>query len=136
MTGLRRGWSADAVVVLTLVVLHFTLYRFFGRWPAMPNLLIGGLLLAALRMQEPVGVGVLLRERASLGTGEAVIGGVLGIAGHANGAAILDLDEDAAVGVAEAADRRVGLGCHGSRGGSRYFGGVTPLRSRKSWISH
>jgi len=51
LTGLRRGWSADAVVVVTLVVLHFTLYRFFGRWPAMPNLLIGALLLAALRMR-------------------------------------------------------------------------------------
>jgi len=47
----RRGWSADLAVVVGLVILHFTLYRFFVRWPAMPNFLIGGLLLAALRMR-------------------------------------------------------------------------------------
>jgi len=49
--GSKRGWSPDAAVVLALVVLHFTLFRFFVRWPAMPNFLIGGLLLAALRLR-------------------------------------------------------------------------------------
>ncbi len=48
---LRRGWSADAFVVGALVILHFTLYRLFVQWPAAPNLLIGGLLLGALRMR-------------------------------------------------------------------------------------
>jgi cell shape-determining protein MreD len=49
--GSRRGWSPDAAVVVALVLLHFTLYRFFVRWPAMPNFLIGGLLLASLRLR-------------------------------------------------------------------------------------
>jgi cell shape-determining protein MreD len=51
LTRSKRGWSPDAAVVLALVVLHFTLFRFFVRWPAMPNFLIGGLLLAALRLR-------------------------------------------------------------------------------------
>ena len=49
--GSRRGWSPDAAVVVALVILHFTLYRFFARWPVMPNFLIGGLLLASLRLR-------------------------------------------------------------------------------------
>ena len=51
MASSRRGWSPDAVVVVALIVLHFTLYRFFVQWPALPNLMIGGLLLAALRLR-------------------------------------------------------------------------------------
>ena len=51
MADSRRAWSPDAVVVVALILLHFTLYRFFVRWPALPNLLIGGLLLAALRLR-------------------------------------------------------------------------------------
>jgi cell shape-determining protein MreD len=37
--------------VVALLLLHFTLYRFFVRWPAMPNFLVGGLLLTALRLR-------------------------------------------------------------------------------------
>jgi len=51
LAGSRRGWSPDAFVIVALIVLHFTLYRFFVRWPALPNLMIGGLLLAALRLR-------------------------------------------------------------------------------------
>lgn len=51
MTFSRRRASPDLLLVLGLLVVHFTLYRFFVRWPAMPNLLIGALLLGALRMQ-------------------------------------------------------------------------------------
>ena len=51
MAGVRRGVSPDAILVIVLILIHFTLYGFFGRWPAMPNLLIGGLLLAALRIR-------------------------------------------------------------------------------------
>ena len=47
----RRGWSPDAIMVVALLLLHFTLYRFFVSWPAMPNFLVGGLLLAALRVR-------------------------------------------------------------------------------------
>jgi cell shape-determining protein MreD len=46
-----RRWGPDAVVVVGLLLLHFTLYRFFVRWPAMPNFLVGGLLLTALRVR-------------------------------------------------------------------------------------
>jgi len=49
--GSRRGWTPDGVLVVALVLVHLTLFRFFVRWPAMPNFLIGGLLLAALRMR-------------------------------------------------------------------------------------
>jgi len=47
----RRGWGPDAIVVVVLLLLHFTLYRFFVRWPAMPNFLVGGVLLLALRLR-------------------------------------------------------------------------------------
>lgn len=50
-TSNRGGWSPDTVMVVALILLHFTLYRFFVRWPAMPNLLIGALLLASLRLR-------------------------------------------------------------------------------------
>ncbi|MEK6253255.1 MAG: hypothetical protein N2B05_01025 [Gemmatimonadales bacterium] len=73
MTGPKRGWSADAFVVVALVILHFTLYRFFGRWPAMPNLLIGGLLLAALRMRAGYA--------AFLGFGMGVLEAAMGMEG-------------------------------------------------------
>ncbi len=33
------------------MILHFTLYRLFVQWPGTPNLLIGALLLGALRMR-------------------------------------------------------------------------------------
>ncbi|MDP2469472.1 MAG: rod shape-determining protein MreD [Candidatus Palauibacterales bacterium] len=51
MAGSRRGVSPDVVLVVTLVLVHFTMYRFLVRWPAMPNFLIGGLLLAALHLR-------------------------------------------------------------------------------------
>lgn len=73
MTVLRRGWSADAVVVVILVVLHFTLYRFFSAWPALPNLLIGGLLLGALRMRAGYA--------AFLGFGLGVLEAAMGMEG-------------------------------------------------------
>jgi cell shape-determining protein MreD len=47
----RRGWGPDAIAVVALLLLHFTLYRFFVRWPAMPNFLVGGVLLLALRLR-------------------------------------------------------------------------------------
>jgi len=53
----RRRISPDLVVVLVLLVVHFTLYRFFVRWPVMPNLMIGALLIGALRM--PAGIAAL-----------------------------------------------------------------------------
>lgn len=70
MTALRRGWSVDVVMVVALVILHFTLYRSFVRWPVLPNLLIGGLLLAALRMRA----GYAAFTGFSLGVLEAAMG--------------------------------------------------------------
>jgi len=52
VVGVRRGVSPDAILVVVLILIHFTLYGVFVRWPAMPNLLIGGLLLAALRIRS------------------------------------------------------------------------------------
>jgi hypothetical protein len=60
-------------VVVILVVLHFTLYRFFGAWPALPNLLIGGLLLGALRMRAGYA--------AFLGFGLGVLEAAMGMEG-------------------------------------------------------
>ena len=47
----RRRWAPDAIVVLAILVAHFTLHRFLVSWPGMPSLLIGALLLGALRLQ-------------------------------------------------------------------------------------
>ncbi len=47
----RGRWAPDAIVVLGLLVLHFSLRRFLVGWPGMPSLLIGALLLGALRMR-------------------------------------------------------------------------------------
>jgi len=69
----RRGWSPDAVVVVALIVLHFTLYRFFVRWPALPNFMVGGLLLAALHLRAGYA--------AFLGFGLGVLEAVMGLAG-------------------------------------------------------
>lgn len=49
--GVKRRWAPDAIVVLALLVVHFTLHRFLVSWPGMPNLLVGALLLGALRMR-------------------------------------------------------------------------------------
>ena len=68
--GSRRRWSPDAVVVVALVLLHFTLFRFFVGWPAMPNFLVGGLLLAALRLRA----GYAAFFGFSLGVLEAAMG--------------------------------------------------------------
>jgi cell shape-determining protein MreD len=70
LTGARRGWSPDAVVVVALLILHLTLFRFFVRWPAMPNFLIGSLLLAALRLRA----GYAAFFGFSLGVLEAAMG--------------------------------------------------------------
>ena len=51
MTVSRRGPSPDLIVVAGLLILHFTFHRFFVQWPFLPNLLIGALLLAALRLR-------------------------------------------------------------------------------------
>ena len=83
MTGFRRGWSADAVVVVALVILHFMLYRFLVRWPAMPNLLVGGLLLAALRMRAGYA--------AFLGFGLGVLEAAMGLEGLGTTSLILAL---------------------------------------------
>jgi len=68
--GSRRGWGPDAAVVVALVILHFTLFRFFVRWPVTPNFLIGGLLLAALRLRA----GYAAFFGFSLGVLEAAMG--------------------------------------------------------------
>ncbi|MCK5483930.1 MAG: hypothetical protein KAJ13_09495, partial [Gemmatimonadetes bacterium] len=81
--GFRRGWSADVVVVVVLVILHFTLYRFLVRWPAMPNLLVGGLLLAALRMRAGYA--------AFLGFGLGVLEAAMGLEGLGTTSLILAL---------------------------------------------
>jgi len=86
LTGFRRGWSADAVVVVALVILHFTLYRFLVRWPEMPNLLVGGLLLAALRMRAGyaafLGFGLGVLEAAMGLEGLGTISLVLALVGY------------------------------------------------------
>ncbi len=81
--GFRRAWSADVVVVVVLVILHFTLYRFLVRWPAMPNLLVGGLLLAALRMRAGYA--------AFLGFGLGVLEAAMGLEGLGTTSLILAL---------------------------------------------
>ena len=48
----RRTVLVDVGVVAGLILIHFTFHRFFARWPLAPNLLIGGLLLAALRLRS------------------------------------------------------------------------------------
>jgi len=70
VVGARRGVSPDAILVVVLILIHFTLYGFFVRWPAMPNLLIGGLLLAALRIRA----GYAAFLGFSLGVLEAAMG--------------------------------------------------------------
>ena len=50
-------------------------------------------------------MGMLFRKRATLGTAESEIGGVVGITDDTNGPAVLDGDEDSAIRVAETADR-------------------------------
>ena len=68
MAGSRRGLGPDAFVVVGLLLLHFALYRYFVRWPAMPNFLVGGLLLTALRVRAGyaafVGFGLGVLEAA------------------------------------------------------------------------
>lgn len=44
----RRDSLFEMLVVGGLVTLHFTFHRFFAQWSIAPNLLLGGLLLAAL----------------------------------------------------------------------------------------
>ncbi len=83
MTGFRRGWSADAALVVGLMILHFTLYRFFVRWPAMPNFLIGGLLLAALRMRAGYA--------AFLGFGLGMLEAAMGLEGLGTTSLVLTL---------------------------------------------
>jgi len=71
------------VVVVALVILHFTLYRFLVRWPAMPNLLVGGLLLAALRMRAGYA--------AFLGFGLGVLEAAMGLEGLGTTSLVLAL---------------------------------------------
>lgn len=44
----RRDSLLEVLLVAGLIILHFTFHRFFAQWPFAPNLLVGGLLLAAL----------------------------------------------------------------------------------------
>lgn len=71
------------MVVVALVILHFTLYRFLVRWPAMPNLLVGGLLLAALRMRAGYA--------AFLGFGLGVLEAAMGLEGLGTTSLVLAL---------------------------------------------
>jgi hypothetical protein len=72
--------------VVALVILHFTLYRFLVRWPVMPSFLIGGLLLAALRLRAGYAaflgfsLGVLEAAMALVGLGTISI--VLTVVGY------------------------------------------------------
>ena len=47
----RRAAVVDVAAVTLLILVHFTFHRFFMRWPVAPNLLIGALLLSALRLR-------------------------------------------------------------------------------------
>ena len=71
------------MVVVALVILHFTLYRFLVRWPVMPNLLVGGLLLAALRMRAGYA--------AFLGFGLGVLEAAMGLEGLGTTSLVLAL---------------------------------------------
>ncbi len=71
------------MAVVALVILHFTLYRFLVRWPAMPNLLVGGLLLAALRMRAGYA--------AFLGFGLGVLEAAMGLEGLGTTSLVLAL---------------------------------------------
>ena len=51
MTAGRRVATVDVIVIVALLLIHFTFHRFFVRWPIAPNFLIGALLLAALRLR-------------------------------------------------------------------------------------
>lgn len=86
MTLHRRRPSPDLIIVVALLVVHFTLYRFFVRWPAMPNLMIGALLLGALRMQAGyaavLGFGLGLLEAAMGLEGLGTISIILTIVGY------------------------------------------------------
>ena len=72
---------------------------------------------ALLRVEEAVGVVVLLRELAALDAGEPLVHRVLRIAAHLDRAPVLDVDLDAAEGVAEAAEGLLGLDGHGGASG-------------------
>ncbi len=47
----RRAAAVDVGLVVGLILIHFTFHRFFVRWVVAPDLLVGGLLLAALRLR-------------------------------------------------------------------------------------
>jgi hypothetical protein len=74
------------IIILVLLVVHFTLYRFFVRWPAMPNLMIGALLLGALRLQAgyaaAFGFGLGILEAAMGLEGLGTISVILTIVGY------------------------------------------------------
>jgi len=71
---------------VALILLHFMLYRFFVRWPALPNLMIGGLLLAALRLRAGYaafcGFSLGLLEAAMALAGFGTISIVLTVVGY------------------------------------------------------
>ena len=82
------------------------------------GLLVGDIMVypgggALLRVEEAVGVVVLLGQLAALDAGESLVHRVLGVATDLDGTAILDVDLDGAEGVAEAAEGLLGLDGHG-----------------------
>jgi len=86
VTRARRGWGPDALVIVGLLVLHFTFYRYFVRWPALPNLLVGALLLTALHLRAGyaafVGFGLGVLEAAMGLEGLGSISAVLAVIGY------------------------------------------------------
>lgn len=69
----RRAAVADVAVVTGLLIVHFTFHRFFVRWPVAPNLLVGALLLAALRLRSG--------HAAILGFGLGILEAAMGLEG-------------------------------------------------------
>jgi hypothetical protein len=61
------------IAVVGLLILHFTFHRFLVKWPFLPDLLIGALLLAALRMRAGYA--------AFLGFSLGVLEAAMGVAG-------------------------------------------------------
>jgi cell shape-determining protein MreD len=47
-----RAGVLDAAGVVVLILVHFTFHRFIAHWAVAPNFLVGGLLLAALRLRS------------------------------------------------------------------------------------
>jgi cell shape-determining protein MreD len=86
MLGERRAEAVNAIVVALLVLLHFTFRPFLLAAPVAPDLLVGGLLLAALRLRAGYAallgfiLGLLEAAMALEGMGEVAL--VLAVVGY------------------------------------------------------